>query len=122
MMIMRVIPDLAALDADHNGETSESEMQNAPAALKTLDKNGDGRLTDDEVAPDWLRVFVAQGMIQFDTDGDGRISQEEMAGPKAMPFRATLIAADRNRDGYVTEELVEEVRLRADLNHDGVVT
>jgi Ca2+-binding EF-hand superfamily protein len=122
-MIMRVIPVLAALDSDHDGEISEAEIRNAPAALKTLDKNGDGRLTDDEVAPDFVRVFVAQGMLQFDTDGDGRISKEEVAAPKAAPFRATLIAADHDHDGYVTEEeLIAEVRLRADLNHDGVVT
>jgi Ca2+-binding EF-hand superfamily protein len=123
LAIMRVIPVLAALDTDHNAEISEAEIQNAAAALKTLDKNGDGRLTDDEVTPDWVRVFVAQGMVQFDLDGDGRISREEMAAPKAAPFRATLLAADRNHDGFVTEEeLIEEIRVRADLNHDGVVT
>jgi Ca2+-binding EF-hand superfamily protein len=123
LMIMRVVPVLAALDTDHNGEISETEMQNAAAVLKTLDKNGDGRLTDDEVTPDPLRTFVAQGMVQFDLDGDGRLSTEEMAVPKAAPFRAMLLAADRNHDGYVTEEeLLEEVRRRVDLNHDGVVT
>ena len=122
-VIMRVVPVLAALDTDHNGEISEAEMQNAPAALKTLDKNGDGKLTDAEVTPDWLRVFVAQGMVQFDADGDGRISREEADAPKAKPFRGTILAADRNHDGYATEEeLIVEVRLRVDLNHDGVVT
>lgn len=122
-MIMRVVPVLAALDADHNAEISEAEIRNAPAALKALDRNGDGRLTDDEVTPDWLRVFVAQGMVQFDTDGDGRISPEEAAAPKAERFRDTLIAADTNHDGYVTEEeLMVEVRKRVDLNHDGIVT
>lgn len=122
-VIMRVIPALAALDADHNGEISEAEIENAPAALRKLDRNGDGKLTSDEVTPDWLRVFVAQGLAQFDTDGDGRISAEEASAPKAAPFRATLIAADRNHHGYATEEeIMAEVRLRADLNHDGVVT
>ena len=122
-MMMGMIPVLAALDADHNGEISEEEIRNAGAALKTLDKNGDGRLTDDEVSPDWLRLFVAQRMLQFDTDGDGRVSREEMDSPKAAPFRATLVAADRNHDGFVTEEeLLQEVRIRVDLNHDGVVS
>src|SRR5207244_1642144 len=49
---MRIHPALAALDADHDGEISASEIRNAPAALATLDKNGDGRLTMDEVLPD----------------------------------------------------------------------
>lgn len=122
-MIMRVIPALAALDTDHDAEISEAEIQNAPAMLKTLDKNGDGRLTDDEVTPDPLRAFVAQGMVQFDADGDGRISKEELQAPRVAQFRATLEAADRNHDGFVTEdELLAEIKLRVDLNHDGVVT
>jgi Ca2+-binding EF-hand superfamily protein len=123
LAFMRVVPVLAALDADHNGEISEVEIQNATLALKTLDKNGDGRLTDDEVTPDPLRLFVAQGMVLFDADGDGRISQEEIQAPRVAQFRALLLAADRNHDGYVTEEeLTEEIMRRVDLNHDGVVT
>jgi Ca2+-binding EF-hand superfamily protein len=123
MTIMRVIPALAAMDTDHNAELSESEIQNATASLLKLDKNGDGRLTDDEVIPDMARVFVAQNMLQLDPDGDGRISQEEIANPRAAQFKATLVAADRNHDGFVTEdELIAEIHLRADLNHDGVVT
>ena len=45
--------DLAfnALDADHDGEISSSEIANAPTALKTLDRNGDGQITNDEVMP-----------------------------------------------------------------------
>ncbi|HVW11673.1 MAG TPA: hypothetical protein VHC90_23985 [Bryobacteraceae bacterium] len=40
-----------ALDADHDGEISSAEIANAPAALKTLDRNGDGQITNDEVMP-----------------------------------------------------------------------
>lgn len=36
-----------ALDA--NGEISAEEMDNAAAALKKLDQNGDGKLTPDEL-------------------------------------------------------------------------
>jgi Ca2+-binding EF-hand superfamily protein len=45
--------DLAfnALDADHDGEISSAEIANAPTALKTLDRNGDGQITNDEVMP-----------------------------------------------------------------------
>lgn len=48
---MRFHPVLAALDADHDGEISASEIANSPAALKRLDKNRDGSLTADELAP-----------------------------------------------------------------------
>ena len=37
-----------ALDANHDGVIDSNEIANASAALKTLDKNGDGKLTPDE--------------------------------------------------------------------------
>jgi hypothetical protein len=45
------LPIMQALDANHDGVIDASEIANAPAALKTLDKNGDGKLTRDEVLP-----------------------------------------------------------------------
>lgn len=40
-----------ALDADDDGEISASEIDNAPAVLKKLDKDGDGKLTPEEYRP-----------------------------------------------------------------------
>jgi hypothetical protein len=40
-----------ALDANHDGIIDETEIANASTALKTLDKNGDGKLTKDELMP-----------------------------------------------------------------------
>ena len=39
---------IRALDANHDGIIDSNEIANASAALKTLDKNGDGQLTRDE--------------------------------------------------------------------------
>lgn len=39
---------VAALDANHDGVIDAQEIANAAAALKSLDKNGDGKLTPDE--------------------------------------------------------------------------
>jgi hypothetical protein len=44
-------PLITALDTNHDGVIDSNEIANAPAALKTLDKNGDGRLTQDELFP-----------------------------------------------------------------------
>jgi hypothetical protein len=44
-------PVIAALDANHDGTIDAAEIANAPAALKKLDKNGDGKLTMDELRP-----------------------------------------------------------------------
>lgn len=46
-----VSPLMAALDANHDGVIDASEIANAVAALKSLDKNGDGQLTKDEMMP-----------------------------------------------------------------------
>jgi hypothetical protein len=47
--MMRMVKALSALDADENNVIDEAEIKNAVAALKELDENGDGKLTDDEV-------------------------------------------------------------------------
>ncbi len=42
---------MEALDTNHDGIIDANEIANAPAALKKLDKNGDGKLTPDELRP-----------------------------------------------------------------------
>jgi EF hand domain-containing protein len=44
-------PLFMALDVNHDGVIDADEIANASAELKTLDKNGDGVLTRDEVCP-----------------------------------------------------------------------
>ena len=44
-------PLFAALDTDHDGVLSAKEIAGASAALKQLDRNGDGQLTPDEFRP-----------------------------------------------------------------------
>ncbi len=46
--IMRMIKALSALDADESGMIEDAEIKGAVAALKKLDGNGDGTLTEDE--------------------------------------------------------------------------
>jgi outer membrane protein assembly factor BamB len=46
--IMRMMKALSALDADQSGAIEEAEIKNAVVALRKLDENRDGKLTDDE--------------------------------------------------------------------------
>ena len=44
-------PFVAALDANGDGTIDSTEITNAPAALRKMDKNGDGKLTREELRP-----------------------------------------------------------------------
>jgi hypothetical protein len=46
-----VPPIIAALDANKDGVIDADEIAKAPAALKTLDKDGDGKLSREETMP-----------------------------------------------------------------------
>jgi hypothetical protein len=46
-----IMPLMQALDANMDGVIDEKEIANAPAALKKLDKNSDGKLTQEELRP-----------------------------------------------------------------------
>jgi EF hand len=45
------MPIMAALDKNSDGTLDAQEIAGASAALKTLDKNGDGKITPDELRP-----------------------------------------------------------------------
>src|SRR5262245_34733582 len=44
-------PIIEALDANHDGVIDAKEIANASKALLTLDENGDGKLTHEELCP-----------------------------------------------------------------------
>ena len=50
---LRMFPVMTALDSDGNGEISSEEIKGAVVALKKLDKNKDGKLTEDELRPNF---------------------------------------------------------------------
>jgi Ca2+-binding EF-hand superfamily protein len=107
---MRIHPVLAVLDANQDGEISESEIRNATAALRTLDTNKDGKLVLRELLPDRATAMAASVMEMFDKNGDGKITRDE----KPAAFAEGLLdRADRDGKGFVTEEdLVKELAKR----------
>jgi hypothetical protein len=68
-------PLIAALDANHDGVVDAAEIANASAALKTLDKNGDGNLTPDEFAP--RPMGGPRGHHGPPPDGNGQQGQQQ---------------------------------------------
>ena len=121
------MPVLRALDADRDLTLSPWEISNAPAALRNLDTNHDGKLTAEEcglhidpnsVPPAVLaqlrRRFMSYHPVlaALDADHDGEISAWEIEHAAA-----SLKNLDRNHDGYLTaDELIPfEMAVRAGL-------
>ena len=103
---LRMFPLMAAIDADGNGEISSKEIKRAAGALRTLDTDENGTLTEDELRPNLPpfggpggggppgggpgaggfgqprgrggpEAFVNRAM-EFDEDQDGKLSREEL--------------------------------------------
>ena len=80
---MRMFPVMTALDSDGNGEISPEEIKGAVAALKKLDKNKDGKLTEDELRPNFGGRGGSQGGASGQRpsrDGEGRSGQRPSRG------------------------------------------
>lgn len=105
----RLNPIAVALDANTNGVIDASEIANASAALKKLDKNGDGKLTEDELRPvpgtggapgaAEAAQRVAR-LMEYDKNGDGKLAREEV--PERMQNFFERLDADK--DGFLTKE------------------
>lgn len=119
-------PDAAfkALDADGDGKVSGGEMQGAAASLAKLDRNSDGRLTEEEMRPN----FGPGGPGGF----EGRRGPEGFeghggpGGGRPEDLAETLMTFDRNGDGQLAKaevpERMQNLFARADADQNGVLT
>lgn len=115
---------IRALDRDADGEISAEEIKGASESLAKLDKNGDGKLTRDELMPGfaggrpeggpptWIAEF-AKRLKDADANGDGKLSQEE--APDRLKQNFDRI--DTNSDGQIDEAEVRQMfeRMRANF-------
>ena len=133
--MMQMMPVLAALDADQDGVISKSEIKNAAAALKKLDKNGDGELDAEEMRPTRSEGGRGRGGAQEggpggerggpggERGGPGGERGGRSAGAGGMMDR--IMSQDKNKDGKLSKDEVDERMLpmfdRLDTNSDGSI-
>jgi hypothetical protein len=121
------MPIIEALDTNHDGIISAEEIANAPAALKTLDKNGDGQLTPDEYMPPHPQGGPGG---RGGPDGNGGPPPGEGAGPSGQgkhhrPVPPIIAALDTNGDGIISADEIANASaslLKLDKNGDGQLT
>jgi hypothetical protein len=118
--VMEASPVLRAIDADHDHVITAAELDNAPAALRGLDKNGDGKLTRDEASA----PMPARGG-RGGEGGRGEPPQVPAPGPTADELLSLLMTFDKNKDGKLQKSEVPErqagILERGDTNTDGVL-
>jgi outer membrane protein assembly factor BamB len=112
---MQSDPVLSTLDNDQDKEISTEELTAAPTALLKLDKNQDGKLSEDEVSPQRgdvgaqgnrprprrgpgiMRMMKANSAL--DADASGTIEEAEIKNAAVA-----LKKLDENSDGKLTDE------------------
>ncbi|MDA7906575.1 hypothetical protein N9B43_06705 [Mariniblastus sp.] len=122
--MMQMMPVLAALDADKNGVISKSEINNAAAALRKLDKNGDGELDAEEMRPTRSEGGRSRGGAPEGGPGGERGERGgRSSGAGGMMDR--LMSQDKNEDFKLSKDEVDERMLpmfdRLDSNSDGSI-
>jgi Ca2+-binding EF-hand superfamily protein len=115
-------PVLGALDTDQNGELSSAEIDNASVALMTLDTNGDGVLSRDELCPGRPeKPNEDNGTEPPPGPGRGR-GMERSFGPPADPVIKVL---DADQDGEISSAEIDNASaalMTLDTNGDGVLS
>ena len=105
-------------------------LHGAPVDFETLDSNGDGQITLEE-----MQAERAARVARADTDGDGFLTQEELeaaASERAAAFASRMIERlDADEDGRLSaEEMQKPERAeraerrfdRVDTNDDGAIS
>lgn len=105
-----VPPFIAIFDTDHDGVLSPQEISAAADALGKLDRNGDGKITREEMRPP-------------PPEGDGKQPDDPQRPPREPKQVPPVIAAlDADKDGTISAAELEgapESLKQLDKNGDG---
>ena len=128
---MRMVPVMTALDADGDGEISAAELVEATAHLKKLDVNNDGKLSPEELRPNFP---AGPGGFGGPPGGPGGFpggpggfgGPPGGGGANGEELATRLMEFDADKDGKLTsEELparMQGMLTRGDADKDGKLT
>ena len=124
--MMQMMPVIAALDADKDGTISSDEINNAVAALKKLDKNGNGSIDAEEMRPSFGgRGGPGGDEMRRPGEGGERGAGRGEGGGRGGDMTARIMQADANGDGKISKdeapERMAQMFDRLDQNSDGFV-
>ncbi|QOL80797.1 EF-hand domain-containing protein [Pseudooceanicola spongiae] len=102
---------LTSLSVGAIAQQSDMRLANPGAhpEFSTIDANGDGQISQDE-----LDLIATQRFAAIDTDGNGTVSTEEMV--------AHMKAMEEQRRADRETRMAEKMIARMDLNDDGVLS
>jgi Ca2+-binding EF-hand superfamily protein len=98
------------------GKPQRPERKMPPEMLKKFDKDGDGKLNEEERAAakaareEMMKAHKAEMLKKFDKDGDGKLSAEEEAAMKEERKKMMMERFDKDKDGVLSDEEKAEMR------------
>lgn len=113
-----------ALDANRDGSISADELAGAAAALKKLDRDGDGQITRREIMPGPLAgddpqrrrpgvgapAQMLERLKRLDRNGDGKLAADELPPFLANRFNQLDANGDGSLDQDELKSAVESIR------------
>ncbi len=117
-------PDFATLDANGDGALTLEELQAAGAArFAAADTDGDGALSEEELTArmaERASKGVSRMMERLDANEDGLLQQSELQDSRFGDRAERMFAhADANEDGSVSEEEFEAAKERGGKRRGG---
>jgi len=122
-------PIFTAIDLNHDSIISADELAKAAASLKTLDKNGDGRLTHDEYIPprpgEPAMSANMNAACPANPQGPANAADQAGMGPgmdRRPPKPPIDLALDTNKDGVISADEIAKAAAslkKLDKNGDG---
>ncbi len=98
------------------GQPNRPDRPIPPEMLKKYDKDGDGKLSDEErktMRDEMKATREAEMLKKYDKDGDGKLSDEEKATMQAdleAQHKALLEKYDANKNGKLEPEEIKAAR------------